>query len=82
MTYPVIATDLARLDSVNGEKAVYVGPVSHYSAYAEWEGQIVTLRDEGEVEAEARLVRQAIDGDDQWYGVLLSPIRDISDFHG
>jgi hypothetical protein len=78
MTYPIISTDLARLDSVEGQRAVYIGGVCDHPEYAAWENQTVTLRDEGEVEAEARLVRQPIGGDDQWFGVLLSDIRDIS----
>ena len=80
MTYPVISTDLARLRSIDGKEAIYIGPVSHHPAYTEWEGQIVTLRDElGEVEAEARLIRQTVGEHDQWYGVLVSPFRDISE---
>lgn len=82
MSYPVISTDAARIRTVNGEKAIYIGPVSRYPTYAQWEGQIVTLRDElGEVEVEARLIRRQVDeGErDQWCGVLVSPFRDIAE---
>jgi hypothetical protein len=79
MTYSIISTDLARFRTVNGQEAIYIGPVSYHPAYAAWEGQIVTLRDElGEVEVEARLIRQAVGEHDQWYGVLVSPFRDIA----
>jgi hypothetical protein len=81
MAYPVISVDFARRGRVDGERAIYMGAVIRHPEYAQWENQTVTLRDEGEVDAEARLVRQPIGDDDQWYGVLLSPIRDIS-VHG
>ncbi len=79
MTYPIISVDFARRDRLpEYGRVLYIGAVADHPEYAQWEGQTVTLQDEGEVEAEAQLIRSVIGGDDQWYGVILSPIRDIS----
>jgi len=75
ISYPVISADFARNDILPdiGE-VIYLGGVQRHPEYAAWENQTITLRDEGELEAEARLIRY----DDQWYGVLIFPVRDIS----
>jgi hypothetical protein len=75
MSYPIISADFARNDLLPdiGE-VIYLGSLQRHPEYAAWEHRIVTLRDEGELEAEARLIRF----DEQWYGVLIFPIRDIS----
>jgi len=73
-----ISADFMRLDSLPGiGDVIYLGATWRHPEYAEWENEIVTLVEEGELEAEARLIRYPIEGDEQWYGVLVSPIRDI-----